>query len=79
MQSYENVGRISILFIQTIEPLFIPAPVLIPISPKVKIVPEGAQCSNYAFDVTPAKYISKLITEKGIIDANLSSISKLKN
>ena len=45
---------------------------------KVKIVPEGAQCANYAFDVTPAKYISKLITEKGIIDANLSSISKLK-
>ena len=45
---------------------------------KVKIVPEGAQCANYAFDVTPAKYITKLITEKGIIDANLSSISKLK-
>ena len=46
---------------------------------KVKIVPEGAQCANYAFDVTPAKYITKLITEKGIIDANSSSISKLKN
>jgi len=46
---------------------------------KVKIVPEGAQCANYAFDVTPAKYITKLITEKGIIDANLLSISKLKN
>jgi len=46
---------------------------------KVKIVPEGAQCVNYAFDVTPAKYITKLITEKGIIDANSSSISKLKN
>ena len=46
---------------------------------KVKIIPEGAQCANYAFDVTPAKYISKLITEKGIIDANLSSISKLTN
>lgn len=46
---------------------------------KVKIIPEGAQCANYAFDVTPAKYISKLITEKGIIDANLSSIRKLKN
>ncbi len=45
---------------------------------KVRIVPEGAQCANYAFDVTPAKYITKLITEKGIIDANLSSISKLK-
>ncbi len=46
---------------------------------KVKIVPEGAQCINYAFDVTPAKYITKLITEKGIIEANSSSISKLKN
>ena len=45
---------------------------------KVKIVPEGAKCVNYAFDVTPARYITKLITEKGIIDANLSSISKLK-
>ena len=46
---------------------------------KVKIVPEGAHCVNYAFDVTPAKYITKLITEKGIIDANSSSISRLKN
>ncbi len=45
---------------------------------KVKIVPAGAHCVNYAFDVTPAKYITKLITEKGVIDANLSSISKLK-
>ena len=46
---------------------------------KIKIVPEGAQCVNYAFDVTPAKYITKLITEKGIIDANSSCISRLKN
>ncbi len=46
---------------------------------KVKVVPEGAQCANYAFDVTPAKYITKLITEKGVIDANSSSINKLKN
>ena len=45
---------------------------------KIKIVPEGAKCINYAFDVTPAKYITKLITEKGIIDANISSISKLR-
>ncbi len=46
---------------------------------KVKIIPEGATCVNYAFDVTPAKYITKLITEKGIIDAKSSSISKLNN
>tara|TARA_Y100000590_G_scaffold370027_1_gene431614 strand:+ start:533 stop:1612 length:1080 start_codon:yes stop_codon:yes gene_type:complete len=45
---------------------------------KIKIVPDGAKCANYAFDVTPAKYITKLITEKGIIDANQSSLSKLK-
>ena len=44
---------------------------------KVKIVPEGSICKNYAFDVTPAKYITKLITEKGIIDPNTNSISQL--
>ena len=32
---------------------------------------------NYAFDVTPAKYITKLIIEKGIIEANSISIKKL--
>lgn len=48
------------------------------IKQRIKIVPEGARCANYAFDVTPSKYITKLITEKGIIDANQESISKLK-
>ena len=45
---------------------------------KVKIIPDGSLCINYAFDVTPAKYITKLITEKGVIDANKSSIINLK-
>ncbi len=45
---------------------------------KIKIVPEGSRCANYAFDVTPAKYITKLITEKGIINPNKESIFKLK-
>tara|TARA_B100000674_G_scaffold484990_1_gene491184 strand:- start:77 stop:1153 length:1077 start_codon:yes stop_codon:yes gene_type:complete len=45
---------------------------------KVQIVPEGSICTNFAFDVTPAKYITKLITEKGIVDANYESISNLK-
>ena len=44
---------------------------------KIKIVPEGSICKNYAFDVTPAKYITKLITEKGNIDPNINSISQL--
>ena len=45
---------------------------------KIKIVPDGSTCANFAFDVTPAKYITKLITEKGIVDANYQSISNLK-
>ena len=45
---------------------------------KIKIVPEGSSCTNFAFDVTPAKYITKLITEKGIVDANYKSINRLK-
>ena len=45
---------------------------------KVKIIPENARCVNYAFDVTPAKYITKLITEKGIVEPNKDSIITLK-
>jgi len=44
----------------------------------VCIVPEKSKSVNYAFDVTPSKYISKLITEKGIVDANEISIKGLK-
>ena len=44
----------------------------------VSIVPEKSKSVNYAFDVTPSKYISKLITEKGIVDANEISIKGLK-
>ena len=45
---------------------------------RIKIVPDGSSCTNFAFDVTPAKYITKLITEKGIVDANYQSINRLK-
>ena len=44
---------------------------------KIDIVPKNANCKNYAFDVTPAKYITKIITEKKVVDANESSISDL--
>ena len=43
----------------------------------IKIVPENAQCKNYAFDVTPAKYITKIITEKKNVDPTIKSISTL--
>ena len=45
----------------------------------ISIVPENSKSANYAFDVTPSKYISKLITEKGVVDANEISIKGLKN
>ena len=34
-----------------------------------RITPEGAHLRNPAFDVTPAKYVSAIITERGMIRA----------
>jgi methylthioribose-1-phosphate isomerase len=42
---------------------------------EVRISPPGAHARNPAFDVTPAKYLSGIITEKGIINANQKAIS----
>jgi methylthioribose-1-phosphate isomerase len=33
------------------------------------MVPDGVQVENPAFDVTPAKYVSAIITERGIAKA----------
>jgi methylthioribose-1-phosphate isomerase len=33
----------------------------------VRIVPEGSDVANYGFDVTPARLITGLITERGVI------------
>lgn len=44
---------------------------------RVKITTDQVNILNYGFDVTPAKLITKLITEKGIFDANKESIIKL--
>ena len=32
---------------------------------------------NIAFDVTPAKYVSGLITEKGVCEASVDGLKKL--
>jgi len=45
---------------------------------KVRIVPENSEAVNYGFDVTPAKYVSALITEKGVCKTNKTEIEKLK-
>ena len=39
----------------------------------ISIVPEKSKSINYAFDVTPSKFISKLITQKGVIDIRLAT------
>jgi methylthioribose-1-phosphate isomerase len=35
----------------------------------VRIVPDGSPVANYAFDVTPARLVSGLITERGVLKA----------
>ena len=41
----------------------------------VRIVPDGSPVANYAFDVTPARLVTGLITERGIIQANREALA----
>jgi methylthioribose-1-phosphate isomerase len=43
----------------------------------VRICPEGTKALNYGFDITPARLITGLITEKGICKATEEEIRKL--
>ncbi len=43
----------------------------------VRILPEDSPVSNYGFDITPARLVTGLITEKGISQACESEILKL--
>ena len=36
---------------------------------EVRIYPQKSKAMNLAFDVTPAKYVTGLITEKGVCEA----------
>ena len=42
----------------------------------VQIVPDGSPVANYAFDVTPARLVSGLITERGVIAANRAALAQ---
>ena len=44
---------------------------------KVKVTPEGTLGANPAFDVTPARLITGLITEKGVCQASAEGLSIL--
>jgi methylthioribose-1-phosphate isomerase len=41
----------------------------------VRIIPEGSPVANYGFDVTPARLVSGLITERGVIAASRSALA----
>ena len=41
------------------------------------IYPKKSKSMNLAFDVTPAKYITGLITEKGICEASSDALQKM--
>jgi methylthioribose-1-phosphate isomerase len=42
----------------------------------VEIIPQGSKVANYAFDVTPARYVTGLVTERGVIAADRDAIAK---
>ncbi|GAA0775402.1 S-methyl-5-thioribose-1-phosphate isomerase [Roseibium denhamense] len=42
----------------------------------VNIVAEGSEVANPAFDVTPARLVTGLITERGVLEANRQSIAQ---
>ena len=44
---------------------------------KIQIYPKNSKAMNLAFDVTPAKYITKLITEKGVCEASKKGLNNL--
>lgn len=43
----------------------------------IRIAPESVVAANYGFDVTPARLVSALITERGIVKADKTAIRKM--
>jgi methylthioribose-1-phosphate isomerase len=43
----------------------------------IRITPEGSPAANYAFDVTPARLVTGLITERGICEASEAGLRSL--
>jgi len=44
---------------------------------RIRIYPKKSKAMNLAFDVTPAKYVTGLITEKGVCEASTNGLKKL--
>ena len=46
---------------------------------KILVYPQQSKSMNLAFDVTPAKYVTALITEEGVCEASSYGLKKLFN
>ena len=44
---------------------------------EVQLVPDGVTARNYAFDVTPARLVTGLVTERGICEASRAGLARL--
>jgi methylthioribose-1-phosphate isomerase len=44
----------------------------------VRIVSEQSHAANYAFDVTPARLVSQLITEYGVFPASTEGLQRIR-
>jgi len=44
---------------------------------KIQIYPKRSKAMNLAFDITPAKYVTALVTEKGICEASTKGLNSL--
>ena len=42
----------------------------------VRLVPDGSAVANYGFDVTPARLITGLVTERGVIEASRTALAR---
>lgn len=43
----------------------------------VRLTPDGSAAANFAFDVTPARLVTALITERGICEASVKGLASL--
>lgn len=46
---------------------------------RVRLYGSQSQCANHAFDVTPARLVTALITEAGVFDASVAGLAALKS
>ncbi len=44
---------------------------------RVRVTPQGSPAKNFGFDVTPARYVTALVTERGVCAASEEGLRAL--